>query len=172
MIVQCPHCQARYQLEEKQFGGRAEVQLRCTKCHTLFTMKASAETTGPAAAAGSTPIHEATMVSRPRAGPQLPEGKTVSLSATDGPQKGKIFIVNKPRVVIGRSGTDIVVEDPEVSRKHCALEVHGVTALLADLGSANGTFVNEQKIETCKLEHLSEFRIGETTLLLTITDKA
>ncbi len=42
---------------------------------------------------------------------------------------------------------------------------------MQDLGSANGTFVDEQKIQTCKLEHLSEFRIGATTLMFTVTDK-
>jgi len=58
-----------------------------------------------------------------------------------------------------------------VSRKHCAVEVHGTTAVMMDLGSGNGTFVDEQQVQTCKLEHLSEFRIGSTTLMFSITDK-
>ncbi|MEE8201759.1 MAG: FHA domain-containing protein, partial [Candidatus Acidoferrales bacterium] len=66
---------------------------------------------------------------------------------------------------------DIVVEDPEISRKHCALEVHGNSALLVDLGSTNGTFIEGQRIETHELEHLAEFRIGATTLMFTVSQK-
>lgn len=95
----------------------------------------------------------------------------VALSVTQGPLKGKIFHVTKPRVVLGRSEADILVNDPEVSRKHCALEVRGSTVLLVDLGSVNGTFVDDRKVETCELEHLGEFRIGATTLMFTVTDE-
>jgi predicted Zn finger-like uncharacterized protein len=168
MIVQCPQCQARYRLEEKQFAGRSEVQVHCTKCQKQFVAKAPA---GAPAGAKSVPeaIPEATVLSKKEG--LLPEGKTVGLSVTAGPLAGKIFRVTKPRVVVGRSSADIVVDDPEVSRKHCALEVHGSIAVLVDLGSANGTFVDGKRIETCQLEHLSEFQIGATTLMLTVTNK-
>ena len=60
--------------------------------------------------------------------------------------------------------------DPEVSRKHCAIEVHGSTAALIDLGATNGTFVAGKSIQSCQLRNLSKFRIGSTTLLFTVTD--
>jgi pSer/pThr/pTyr-binding forkhead associated (FHA) protein len=72
--------------------------------------------------------------------------------------------------VIGRSDADIVVKDNKASRKHCALEVHGSTALLVDLGSANGTFVEGKKITSHELQHMMEFRLGETTLMFLVTD--
>jgi len=99
----------------------------------------------------------------------LPKNKRVSLSATSGPVTGQVFRLSKPQVVIGRSGTDIVLADPEVSRKHCALEVHGLTAVLIDLGARNGTYVGDERITQRELQHLSEFRIGSTTLMLTFT---
>jgi len=68
------------------------------------------------------------------------------------------------------AGTDIVVDDSEVSRQHCALEVHGAKVLLVDLGSTNGTFVGGQRIEASEIEHLGEFRIGGTTFMLTAFD--
>lgn len=101
----------------------------------------------------------------------LPADKVVSLSVTDGPQKGEVFRLSKARVVVGRSGVDIVLTDPEVSRKHCAIEVRGITAKLVDLGTTNGTFVGGQRVESCELEHLSEFRLGATTLLFTVRDE-
>lgn len=102
-------------------------------------------------------------------GGTLPEGKRISLVATQGPLAGKVFPITKSRVVLGRSGADIVLDDSDVSRQHCALEVRGITALLVDLGSSNGTFVDNKRIETCELEHLSEFRVGSTTMMFSIT---
>ncbi|MFQ5663772.1 MAG: FHA domain-containing protein [Terriglobia bacterium] len=172
MIVQCPECQAKYRLEEKQFAGRSEIKVRCTKCGAIFPARAAAGVKVAAAKPASPPpMPEVTLVSGKGGGPQLPATKTVALSATQGPLKGTVFPITKPRVVLGRVGADIVMADPEVSRKHCALEVHGSTALLVDLGSTNGTFVDKDRVDTYELEHLSEFRIGATTLMFTVTNK-
>jgi len=40
---------------------------------------------------------------------------------------------------------------------------------LRDLGSTNGIFVGNEQVKTALLEHLSEFRIGATTLMFTVT---
>lgn len=162
MNIQCPQCQAKYRISESQFAGHPRLQIRCTKCKTVFSVEAPKS----AAPVGA----EATRVSKAH-GPRLPEGKNVALSVTQGPKKGQTYPVIRPRVVLGRAGTDIVVDDPEVSRKHCAIEFDGAVALLVDLGSTNGCFVNGERVETHELQHLSEFRIGGTTLMLTVTDK-
>jgi pSer/pThr/pTyr-binding forkhead associated (FHA) protein len=49
--------------------------------------------------------------------------------------------------------------------------MHGVSALLVDLGSTNGTFVDDQRIETRQLDHMSEFRVGSTTMILSVREK-
>jgi hypothetical protein len=106
---------------------------------------------------------------------QLPEHKRVALLVTAGPLKGTNFPINKAQVLLGRaqsggrSPADVVIADSQVSRKHCVLEMHGLTALLVDLDSVNGTFVSGKKIASCELTHLSEFRVGGTTLVLAIT---
>jgi hypothetical protein len=48
--------------------------------------------------------------------------------------------------VIGREGCDVNLIDPEVSRRHAA--IRGTSGFLAieDLGSTNGTFVNDKRI--------------------------
>jgi S-DNA-T family DNA segregation ATPase FtsK/SpoIIIE len=107
-----------------------------------------------------------------RTQPRMPQRRRVSLLVISGPLKGKSFPIEKPQVLLGRSGADIVVPDALVSRSHCVLEVHGKRALLVDLDSANGSFVDERKIASCELEHLSEFRIGNTTLMFAVIGRS
>jgi len=47
---------------------------------------------------------------------------------------------------IGRSDCDIVVADDSVSRSHLAIEPAGDYCIVTDLGSSNGTFINDAKI--------------------------
>jgi predicted component of type VI protein secretion system len=50
-------------------------------------------------------------------------------------------------LTVGREGCDVVLPDPEVSRRHAALRVTESGVAVEDLGSSNGTFVNEQRVE-------------------------
>lgn len=105
-------------------------------------------------------------------GLSLPAGKSVTLTIIAGPAKGlPPYPMSKPRVVLGRSGADIEINDPEVSRWHCAVEVKGDVVRLRDLDSTNGTYFEEERVRAAELQHLSEFRIGSTVVRLTITPK-
>jgi len=64
----------------------------------------------------------------------------------------------------------LVIPDSQISGKHCTLEIRDTAAILRDLGSTNGIFVGAEQVKTARLEHLSEFRIGATTLMFTVTD--
>ena len=147
MNVECPHCGANNPVEEKLFASDSRVHVECVQCHSNFA------------------------VSAPNDDPQLPVDQTVALAVIEGPARGQVFRLTKPRIILGRSGADIVLYDPEVSRKHCMIEVRGSTATLVDLGTTNGTFVAGKNIKISQLEHLSKFRIGATTLVFTVTDK-
>jgi predicted Zn finger-like uncharacterized protein len=161
MTVECPKCHARYSLREGSLPSRSE-HVRCAKCRTSFA---------PAAAKEASPAPLATEAMQLNSGYlKVPTDRAIALSITDGPMKGNVFHLTKVRNVLGRTGADIVIDDPKISRQHCAVEVHEAqgTARLVDLDSTNGTFVDEQKIKNCVLGHLSEFRIGSTTLLFTV----
>lgn len=100
---------------------------------------------------------------------RLPEDAKLSLAVISGPQAGKIFQIEKPKMVIGRSDADITVEDPEISRQHAVIEVSGDRVMLLDLGSTNGVFVGDEQITEAALENQSEFSVGGSTLLLIVT---
>jgi ribosome-associated protein YbcJ (S4-like RNA binding protein) len=58
------------------------------------------------------------------------------------------------RLVIGRSeGVDLRLDDAAVSKQHAAVNVSGNDHILQDLGSANGTFVNDKRIDRHLLRH-------------------
>jgi predicted Zn finger-like uncharacterized protein len=101
---------------------------------------------------------------------ELPKDKRFSLAVIQGAATGQIFQIGKTRSVIGRSGADINIDDPEASRQHAALEIIGETAILRDLGSTNGTFIDLDRIEQHVLGNQQEFRIGGHVLMLIVTD--
>lgn len=97
---------------------------------------------------------------------RLPEGVRLSLACISGPDSGRIFEIDRPRVVIGRANADIVVSDIQCSRQHAAVEVQDEHVFLVDLGSTNGTYVLDQRVSRIELENRAEFEIGTTTLML------
>jgi predicted Zn finger-like uncharacterized protein len=101
---------------------------------------------------------------------QLPKDKRFSLAVIQGAATGQIFPVTKPRTLIGRSGADINLDDPEASRQHAVLEIVGDVAVLRDVGSTNGTWIELDRIEQQQLQNQQEFRIGSHVLMFIVTD--
>jgi hypothetical protein len=80
-----------------------------------------------------------------------------------GPLAGRRVELNS-QLVIGRQDTDIVFEDPEVSRRHAVLRRSGDSVVIEDLHSTNGTFVNRERIGTpTRVNPGDEVRVGGTT---------
>lgn len=72
---------------------------------------------------------------------------TYRLVIRSGPSAGKTFPLEKAEVFIGRDlSNDIVINDPEVSRRHARLFVQGPSYVIEDLGSTNGTSVHGERI--------------------------
>lgn len=73
------------------------------------------------------------------------------LRGVSGPYFGKVLPV-PGRLVIGRgSDCDLVLDEPEMSRKHAMIEVTAAGIYLRDMGSSNGTFVNGVQVRDAVL---------------------
>jgi len=67
-------------------------------------------------------------------------------------------------ITVGRASTsDIVLDEQFVSTTHARLLPRGQFYYVEDLGSTNGTFVNEKQVTEAQLKLDSRVRIGETT---------
>lgn len=69
------------------------------------------------------------------------------------------------RSVIGRiSGSEIEIEDPGASRRHAEIRRQGDEFVVVDLGSTNGTLVNDTPVSEATLEDGDRITIGRTVL--------
>jgi predicted component of type VI protein secretion system len=78
------------------------------------------------------------------------------------PNKGAEHAVESG-TTIGREGCDITIADPDVSRRHAAIQIVSEELSIEDLGSTNGTLVNGETItERRSLRDGDEVQIGST----------
>ncbi len=194
IIIECPQCHARYQYDEERFERKPAKKIKCAKCVNIFEIKNPAfadivasplspdrfEQTFTRREGAKAKQHEDTTEQSPLpekstdkvpAELQMPQGKRISLAIIAGPDAGAVYRVEKPRVTIGRSSADLVLNDTEASRVHAAVEVRDFIIQLRDLGSTNGTLVDGQKVtDAVELQDKSEFVVGATTLMLIVTE--
>jgi predicted Zn finger-like uncharacterized protein len=194
MIIVCPSCQARYKFDEGKLGDRPRAKTKCAKCGGAIEIEnplLAAMTLPP----GTLPESPAPTLGRDvRTKPnrmqapdlaggtitgkdlhkmgalELPRDKRFSLAIIQGGATGQIHQITKTRTTIGRSGADINLDDPEASRQHATVEVLGDHAILRDLGSTNGTFIDLDRVEQEVLNNHTEFRIGSHVLMFIVTD--
>lgn len=93
----------------------------------------------------------------PKPGGGPPAGSTVILDRTPKPKHAALLIERrdpskrhdlKMETDIGRTQTNaVVIADATVSRQHARIRLQDDKFMLFDLGSANGTFVNGQRVE-------------------------
>ena len=88
------------------------------------------------------------------------------LTVVSGGMRGVSFPLRAGSRVIGRAATaDIVLDDLHVSRRHAAIRLAGGRVSLADMGSTNGTWVNDQLVlGVARLNDSDRIRIGQTEL--------
>ncbi len=178
MKASCEHCGTAHLLNDAQIGDRPRVQFRCSKCGETNVVdvirrpdRTQVISPLPSFARGEGGGGPGVTFASEQQGLALPADKNVTLSVISGPGKGLVYPMSKPRVVLGRGGADVEIDDPEVSRWHCAIEVKDEVVRLRDLDSTNGTYFGEERVRTAELQHLSEFRIGSTVVLLSILPK-
>lgn len=70
----------------------------------------------------------------------------LSLEIVEGPSAGRQIPLGAPLVVGRGQESQVVLDDPRVSRCHARITPHGGTAVVEDLDSSNGTFVNGNEL--------------------------
>jgi DNA-binding winged helix-turn-helix (wHTH) protein len=77
------------------------------------------------------------------------------------------------RNLIGREDDcAIIIDSPAVSRYHAAIDIRGSAAFLEDLGSKNGTFLGNRRIESpVELHDRDEIEIGRALLRFRVFDR-
>jgi len=169
MIIKCPNCEAKYNVPDDKIQGKTK--LKCARCYTVFTLNKVEE--------DSASKKDTAKIMQKNVGDSLwtnenlilPEDKKISLAIIKGARAGYIYHIEKPYVLIGRGKVDLIIPDKEISRKHLAIEIRDDKIFLRDLGSTNGTFINKKKVSITEIKDQSEFKVGQTTLMLITTPK-
>jgi diguanylate cyclase (GGDEF)-like protein len=90
-------------------------------------------------------------------------GKEACLVVIYGMDLGKKHNLDQPAMIIGRSGkSDVHVDQESVSRNHAKIVNTGKSVILRDLGSTNGTYVNDELIDEHVLRDGDLLKIGRT----------
>ena len=89
---------------------------------------------------------------------------TMNLVIRAGPNLGQSFQFTGQSKIIGRgSGSDIMISDNSLSRKHAAIHPTSNGYIVEDLGSSNGTFINNQRVTGSHLLRSGDsLRLGNT----------
>jgi two-component system, cell cycle response regulator len=90
-----------------------------------------------------------------------PAGKEACLVVIYGLDLGRKYNVDRPSIVVGRSSkADIQIDQESVSRNHCKLINTGKSIMLRDLGSTNGTYINDELVDEYVLRDGDLIKIG------------
>jgi len=112
---------------------------------------------------GETMVYSPERAARPLA-PHVPAAQTRALLIVDGKR-----IVLGDRTVIGRSREcDVVVPDPNASRRHAEVRREGNGWVVRDLGSTNGTLVNGRRVAQAPLRHGDRLTVGLTEVVFEV----
>ncbi len=85
------------------------------------------------------------------------------LRVSHGDAQGQSFASNKERTVIGtHSSTDFTLRDRAMSRFHCEIAITGGVALVRDLGSRNGTYIDGVRVYIAPLRDGAILTLGYT----------
>ena len=104
--------------------------------------------------------------------PEIPpqDDITIIISVIEGPSKGLTYQLSKLCITMGRigGGADFEFDEPEASDVHCVLAARQAGVRLYVAPSANNIYVNNQRIYTVELVHMSTFRVGSSLMLVSV----
>ncbi len=151
----------------KKFCSQCEAQMdklwfQCPHCAQAGAAQAAA---AAAAAAKPAPKTMAFMLNAGGgAGPSAQGGQQVIgwLVPLQGPQRGELFTLGSATLI----GTDpatcnLVLQDKFMSSKHAEIKVEAGLWMLKDLGSTNGTYVNDKRVDKQELVDNDFVKFGQ-----------
>jgi hypothetical protein len=92
-------------------------------------------------------------------------GKSATLGwlvPLEGPQVGELFQLKGKAVVGTATDCDVVLKDVSISGRHAEFVAQGRGFKVTDLGSTNGTFVNDKRVTQSDLVDNDNVRLGKT----------
>src|SRR3954453_714719 len=96
----------------------------------------------------------------------------ITLKVTAGPHTGQEFSFDRhDTFLVGRSRHahfQLPIKDRYFSRVHFMVEVNPPQCRLMDMGSHNGTYVNDQKVRTIELHDGDKIQAGRTVLRVAV----
>jgi hypothetical protein len=137
----------------------------------------------PAAAAGSDPWGPIAIPSpEAPAGPRdatavfvvpTAEGPRATIREIRPDRSSRTLAFEGRPLTIGRSSDNgLVLRDGRASRHHARIDVRRGSLVLTDLGSTNGSWVNDRRVESIALGEGDQVRIGLTTLIIEAVEAA
>jgi len=177
MKAACNHCGMEHVLKDSEVAVHSKVQFHCSKCRqtTVVEVRLRPDQTmviSPLPSFARSNANRSNLNLSPEDdGLKLPAAKAATLTVISGPEKGAVHNLKKARVILGREGAGIVLNDQEISRHHCLIEVRENYANLKDLDSTNGTFYEEERVRAAMLQDGAEFRIGTSVIRFSLVSK-
>lgn len=91
---------------------------------------------------------------------------TAILVLRGGEGEGDHFVLASPVTNIGRhADSDISLDDITVSRRHCEITSENSRFIVRDVGSLNGTYVNQKRVDMVELTQGDDLQIGKFHLV-------
>jgi pSer/pThr/pTyr-binding forkhead associated (FHA) protein len=100
--------------------------------------------------------------------PAVPSGEAWgTLSVTQGRAPPRRLVLDRPVLTVGRgAASDVVLLDSLMSRRHLQIRQEDGQAVLHDLASTNGTFVNDARVTGSRVLRSGDvIRVGQTKLV-------
>ncbi len=102
------------------------------------------------------------------------EKKLATLFVLRGSDVGLRIPITKSQVILGRTlDADLVFQDEQISRRHAMIVQEGDAGayFLVDLGSTNGTYLNDKPVQKAQLKDGDKIFIGGTVLKFMLEDE-
>ena len=95
-----------------------------------------------------------------------PRAHPARLFVARGNDRGRALTLGAERVTVGRSAeSDLVLQEPKMSKDHLSIEWSDGQYRLRDDGSRYGTRVNGRRVEQSVLKNLDRIEVGDTILV-------